>query len=107
MTCGLCEGDIGSDGSAGSPSPGPGAGCIGDAAVFDSGYGDCASYGEGGENHEYCSEDQDVYTGNIAADVCPGCGVCMAAFLQRNRSRNIRNKKIRNKKINMSAGRVA
>merc|ERR1711862_909218 len=79
-TCGLCSGDA-PDGFGGEGPGGAGGACVGDRAAFDSGYGDCGSYAQGGENHAYCAEDQDLNTGMVAAEVCPGCGRCTASLL--------------------------
>jgi len=64
---------------AGTPVPTPAPAtpvCQGNAALWNAGYGVCATYAVGQNNHEYCSSD--LADGYLAAQVCVQCGVCSA-----------------------------
>merc|ERR1719326_2050777 len=91
-TCGFCD-----DGSAGEVqrgTPPPKKECIGDSFTFDSGFGNCKSYGRNETNFNYCRDDFDLAnSANFAVDVCPQCGVCIKAPLvqMQRRTRRARN----------------
>jgi len=50
--------------------------CVQYQSTFDAGYGNCATYAQGGGNFPYCGQDTDVNTNNLASHVCPECLQC-------------------------------
>merc|ERR1719277_295629 len=55
--------------------PPPLPACVGDATTWNSGYGDCESYGSGGKNAGWCTDQDKGVSANAA---CPQCGQCVA-----------------------------
>ena len=49
--------------------------CVGNAAAFDAGHGNCVAYSTM-PNNQYCAVDADTTTGLVAKAVCPQCDMC-------------------------------
>ena len=67
-----------------TPLPRPYTQCAGNPATYDAGYGGCSTYAVGHKtkNNDYCAQDINKATGEVAESVCRECGACTtgAAF---------------------------